>query len=566
MWFIAPVLAAGPTYTLSFPEREQHRVHVRAELPAGTTDVFMPTWTPGSYLIREYARHVERVRVSTPDGRALPVRKVTKNRWRIDGGGEAVVVDYDVYARERSVRTNWVDAEIAVLNGAATFLVPDDHEGGFTVAVQRPDVWAGTVTALRGTGPFEAADLDVLMDSPIVVGNPSVESFEVAGVPHYLVDFPPDPAWDSDRAVAGARKVIEATRAFWGELPYERYIVFNWLAAGSGGLEHADSTLMMARPTLQSDPMGHERWLTLLAHEHLHAWNGKRMHPWGLGPFDYEREAYTPDLWIVEGFTSYLDDLLLVRAGLVDQGTYLQRLSDSLRQLERTPGRRVSSVSQASHDAWIKHYRPNENTPNTTVSYYTKGALIAWLLDAHIRAATGDRRSLDDALRGAYGRLAGQPGYTPEAIRDALSEAVDLPLQPLLEHWADTTEELDITPALEHFGLERQVRHAAPSAWLGLTVEGGRVTRVRRDGPAAAGGVNVDDELLALDGTRIDDLDRVLEDEEPGRPARLLVARGGQLLTLDLVLGTEPAPVGLQIRSDATRAQVRARERWLTGR
>ena len=567
MWFLASALAAGPSYTLSFPERRQNRVHVHAEIPAspGTTTLFMPVWTPGSYLIREYARHVESVQATDPEGEPLPLRRVSKNRWEVDTTGP-FQLDYDLYAHERTVRTNWVDTEVAVLNGAATFIVPLAHDGGYRIEVDLPDGWKRAVSALSGEGPFRAPDLRTLIDSPLVVGNPEVERFEVDGVEHLLVDFPTDPAWSSLRPRAGARKVVETSRRFWGSLPYDRYLILNWLAEGGGGLEHARSTLLMVPPTQQADPGGMDRWLTLLAHEHFHAWNGKRLHPRGLGPFDYEREVYTPDLWVVEGFTSYYDDLLLVRAGILGEEAFLSRLSDTLRALDRTPGRHLQSASAASTEAWIKHYRPEEDTPNSAVSYYTKGAVIAWLLDAHIRARTDDARSLDDGMRHAYATLVGDPGYTPEAFRDALSEGVGLPLQPLISQLADSTEELDLSEALRHFGLQREIRYDEPDAWLGVELEKGRVARVRRDGPAATAGVNVGDELIGLDGTRIVDLKDLLSRQEPGKRSTLLVARDGDLISLPVLLGAEPAPVGLQVDPGADRNQNRARQHWLSGR
>ncbi|MCB9671660.1 MAG: M61 family metallopeptidase [Alphaproteobacteria bacterium] len=566
MWLLCPPLFAGePSYTLSFDAREQHLVHVRATIPAAgpETTLFMPTWTPGSYLVREYARNVERLGASGADGAALPVRKVTKNRWVVESSA-SFTLDYDVYAHELSVRTNWVDDELAVLNGAATFVLPVGYAGPIEVTLDLPDAWSGAVSPLRGEDVLTAADVDTLIDSPIVVGNPNVEKYTVDGVPHFLVDIPTRPGWDSAKAARGARKVAEALQRFWGDLPYERYVVLNWLTDGGGGLEHAESTLVMGNPGATSDEEAYARWLALLAHEQFHAWNGKRLRPVGLGPFDYENEVYTRDLWFVEGFTSYYDDLLLVRAGVLDERAYLERLGSSLAALASTPGREVQSLSEASHDAWIKHYRPDENTKNTSVSYYAKGALVAWLLDAHIRASTADARSLDDVMRALW-KTHGTP-YTSSSLRSGLSEAAGLPLEDLLHRWVDTTEELDLAPALAHFGLEQEVRTGAPRAWLGLEVTDGKVAMVRRDGPAYAAGVSVGDELVALDGQRIRDLPAALEGKEPGKRAALTVTRRGRLVELDVVLGGEPGPTGLSVRADSTRQQDRHRNRWLTGR
>ncbi len=565
MWMLfAAAVASAPQYRLDFEERNRHRVQIRVSLDASEhgSELMMANWTPGSYLIRDHARFVETVRAYGPDGKALPVRKRTKNRWVVEADGP-YTVDYTLYARERSVRTNWVDDELAVLNGAATFLVPVGWDGGFEVRVDLPEGWERVVSPLEGENPFRAISYDELVDSPIVAGTPRISRFEVEGVPHLLVDLPADPHWDSKRATRDARQVAAQLQRFWGALPYERYFVFNWLTGGYGGLEHHTSTLLQIDPAATGDEEAYTRWLGLVAHELFHVWNGKALHPRGLGPFDYEREIYTPDLWVVEGFTSYYDDLLLVRAGLIDENAYLERLSSTLDALASTPGRQVQTLAEASHDAWIKHYRPHADSRNSTVSYYTKGAVVAWLLDAHIRRETGDARSLDDALRHLYRVAAGPPGYTPEALRAALSEGAGVPLDAVLHRWVDTVEALDIHPALAHFGLRREAAAGPPAPWLGLIVTEGRVTELRDDGPAAAAGVMLDDELVALDDVAFGK--DALRDRFPGEDAVLTVLRRGRLLALPLTLGARPLRVRIVPDEGATRRQLKSRARWLDG-
>lgn len=560
MWLLTSlVLAADPTYTVSFPDRAAHRVQVEATLPPGTQEVWMPVWTPGSYLVREYSRHVEDLTV-TVDGVEQVPRKVAKNRWRWDAEGD-VRIRYALYARAHNVRGNWVDTDLAVLNGASTFLLPEGHTGAVEVEVVRPKGWATVEGALvRGDG-FVAPDVDALIDSPFVVGNPSVHSFQVDGVEHRLVDIPADERWDSTKAVQGVQRIAEAQRDFWGELPYDRYVVLNWLGQGRGGLEHTDSTLLLTRRE-NTDEGPYEAWLGLVAHEMFHAWNAKRLRPVELGPFDYENEVYTRELWIVEGFTAYYDDLLLVRAGLIDPTTYLERLSGNLASVARTPGRLKTSLADSSFDAWIGHYRPDENSANARVSYYGKGALVAWLLDARIRANTGGESSLDDAMRLAWTRYAEGPGYTRSGFEAVLSEVAGEDVGPLLREWVDGTSELPINGALETFGLRLEAPTEPADAWLGVELSSGRVEKLRSDGPALAAGVDVGDEVLAVDDVRVGHLPTVLENRRPGERVVLLVARRGRLREIPVVLAEEPRTPELVGVDKPTRKQVKQREGW----
>jgi predicted metalloprotease with PDZ domain len=304
-------------------------------------------------------------------------------------------VQYRVYGREMSVRTNWVESSFAMLNGAPTFITlvePSPVARPHELVVDLPPDWRGVATALdplpgveRG---FVAADFDTLVDSPILAGSPAVHAFDVDGIPHALVNIGDDRLWDGARAAADVEKIVRATRDLWGRLPYPRYLFLNVIAEAGGGLEHRDSTLIMSSRWTMRTPRRYQGWLGLVAHEFFHAWNVKRLRPAALGPFDYEREVYTTDLWIAEGLTSYYDDLLVLRAGLSTRDEYLAALSNQIQALQTTPGRLVQPVAGASYDAWIRHYRPDENSPNVAVSYYTKGAVVGFLLDMRVREAT----------------------------------------------------------------------------------------------------------------------------------------------------------------------------------
>jgi predicted metalloprotease with PDZ domain len=605
-------------YTLRIPAPASHRVEVEARLPAPADgsglELMMATWTPGSYLIREYARHVERVEAEGPDGSPLAVRKTTKNRWRIDPSPGPITLRYALYAHEVTVRTNFVTDDFALLNGAAIFIVPADENGplpgSFEIRLEAPEAWGTLVTALApGTEDpghaFTASDYDTLVDSPVYVGTGRVYDFPVDGVPHRLLHHGGEGVWDDERSVADVRKIVEVQRDFWGSLPYEHYDFINLIVEAGGGLEHANSTVLMTSRWRTSTRKGYLGWLGLVSHELFHAWNVKRLHPSELSRFAYEREVYSRNLWIAEGITSYYDDLLLHRAGLITRDEYLGELSQSIARLQETPGRLAQSVELASFDAWIKAYRPDENTADTTVSYYTKGAVVAFLLDAEIRRASGGERTLGDALRTAWGRFGppggsaggeGDRGFDKDDLLAVLEETADADLAALLDPALAGVEELDYEPALEWLGLrfagredeedaseesEREEDEGedeedekdeddAPRAWLGAStsVDDGRlmVTRVPRDTPAAAAGLSPGDEILAIGGYRVPprDLDGRLGMFEADQESTLLVSRRERLLELPVTFGQKPDESWkLEIDPDASEEQAAHRKAWL---
>jgi len=571
------------TYTLRFPAPETHYVEVEASVPAGqpSIELMMAVWTPGSYLVREYERHVEQVAAKGPDGAALAVTKTQKNRWRIETKGAArVTVTYRVYGREMSVRTNWIESRFALLNGAPTFLTL--AERGVTrphvVALSLPDAWKTSVTSLAPAGGeahhYRAASYDELVDSPILLGNPTVHRFEVGGKPHVLANEGEAGVFDGERAAADLAKIVAEAQRFWGSLPYERYAFINVLSETGGGLEHKDSTVLMASRWATSTRRAYVNWLTLAAHEHFHAWNVKRLRPVELGPFDYERENPTTGLWIAEGFTAYYEHVLVRRAGLMTDAELIDGISSDIRDLQTTPGRLTQPVETASLDAWIKYYRSDENTPNTAISYYTKGSVIAFVLDAKIRKATNGAKSLDDVLRLAYTRYAGAKGFTEADFKAVVHEVAGRDFGAWWTSVLQTTEELNYDEALEWFGLRfkpvEQGPGAGGKAWLGATTknDGGRlvVTQVKRGTPAHQAGINVDDEILAIDDFRVraEGLDRRLEQYAPGRAVTLLVARRDELVRIPVTLGREPADTWrLEPRPDATPEQQAHRKAWM---
>jgi predicted metalloprotease with PDZ domain len=559
-------------YTLSFPAPQTHYVHVRAEVPTSGRDsveLSMAVWTPGSYLVREYPRHVEGVAAESPDGVSLSVEKSAKNRWRImTGGAPVVIVTYRVYGREMSVRTNWIESGFAFVNGAPTFLtLAGEPSRPHEVTIVPATGWMRSVTALE-TGPRDhvycAPDYDTLVDSPILVGNPAVHEFAVDGTPHLLVSEGDTTFFDGARAVKDLEAIVRAHKEFWGTLPYDRYVFINLITDAGGGLEHARCSVLMTNRWATRTRKAYLNWLELASHELFHVWNGKRLRPIELGPFDYEREVHTTSLWAVEGITDYYGDVLVHRAGLSSPQEFLDSLSDKIEEVQTTPGRAVRSVSLASLDAWIKLYRPDENSPNTTISYYTKGAVVAFLLDAEIRRATTGTRTLDEVMREAYPLYSGARGFTAAELRALTERVAGTDLSAFWRSAIEGTDELDYTDALHVFGLRFTPITASPTdrpkAWLGATtrVDAGRllVAQVRRHTPAFSAGLNVDDEIVAIDEVRVrsDRFEERLEQYTPGDQITMLVARRDRLLSLNVTFGAEP-PRSWRLEESGLRTQ-----------
>jgi predicted metalloprotease with PDZ domain len=567
-------------YTLRFPAPQTNYLEVEAIVPTdgrATVELFMAVWTPGSYLIREYERHVEAVAASA-GGRALAVDKPVKNRWRIaTGGARDVTVTYRVFSHEMTVRSNWVEGDFAMINGAPTFMalvgsLDRPHE----VTLVLPRAWKTSISGMPAAADgapnhYVAPDYDTLVDSPIVAGNPSVHTFTVDGKPHQLVDVGEGGSFDGARAAVDLERIVQADKRLWGSLPYDKYVFFNLITETSGGLEHRNSVMMMTTRWKMATRAAYVDWLSLASHEYFHLWNVKRLRPVELGPFDYEKENYPKSLWISEGLTDYYGDLQVRRAGLTATWEYLSLLSEAIRTLQTTPGRLTQTVEMASFDAWIKQYRPDENSVNTVISYYTKGAVLGFVLDARIRAATDGAHSLDDVMRLAFARYSGARGFTPEQFRQVAGDVAGTDLAAWFRKALESTEEIDYTPALDWYGLEFVAPRPPPRAgWLGAKtrLDGGRlvVDNVPRGTPAFDAGLNAGDEIVAIDDYRVlpDKLDERLQAYQPGRAVTLLIARREALMRLPVTLAAEP-PNTWQLgpRANATAAQRAHLDGWL---
>jgi predicted metalloprotease with PDZ domain len=570
-------------YTVSFPAPHTHYLEVEASYPTerrSYIDLMMAVWTPGSYLIREYERHVEGLTATDSRRAPLEVEKTRKNRWRVTTNGAPVVsVRYRVYAHEMTVRTNWVDDEFAMINGAPTFitLLESPSRRAHDVRLVLPRTWSKSFSAMTpgpGENTYVAPDYDTLVDSPIVAGSAAVYEFSVRGKPHYLVNVRERGAWNGPQAAADLARVAETVAGFWGDVPFDRYLFMNVIGSTVNGLEHRNSTLMNIPLDAAKSREGYLQWLSLASHEYFHAWNVKRLRPIELGPFDYENEVYTRSLWFVEGITDYYADLFLVRAGLATRDEYLDALSAQVRSLQTTPGRLEQPVEAASYDAWIKYYRADENTPNTAISYYVKGAVIGFLLDADIRRLTNGAKSLDDVMRLMRSRYSAENGFSRDDIRSVVAEVVGTAHAREVRAWMaralETTAELDYEDALAWFGLRMTARAVPPRPYLGIATrtENGNtvITGIRRGSPAAAAGLSLLDEISAINGTPLvaGQLTQTLERLSPGAKAAFRITRRGEMRDIDIVLTVDPGH-GWQLSSSpgSTPDQLQHLDAWL---
>jgi predicted metalloprotease with PDZ domain len=588
-------------FRLSIPEPHAHLVRIVLEVadPGDGFECVFPVWTPGSYLVREFARHVEGFTAEDVAGRPLRVDRLDKHRFRVDAAGaERAVVRYAVYANDLTVRTSHVDGTHAFLNGANVFCwIPGRQWERQELEVAAPSGWHVSTALDGGPTTFTARDFDELCDSPLEIGTHRLARFEALGKAHELA------VWgrgnvDLDRLAADARRIVEAAGALMGGLPYERYLFIVHLTdRRKGGLEHERSTTLAVARMGFFPRKAYEETLGLLAHEFFHLWNVKRLRPAAFHPFDYGREQYTRLLWWFEGATSYYENVLLARAGILSPKRWLAHLGQAFTHLERTPGARKMALEEASLTAWVKYYRPDENSNNSAVSYYLKGELVAFALDLALRAAGS---SLDALLLRLYARHAAPaagaraapggegPGLPEDGVERAAAELLGEPAaREFFDRHVRGTDPLE--PGLDRLGLALRRRRAtsfddrggapvkegedgAPvPGWLGASLSAGprlEVAWVTEGSPAHRAGLYAGDEIVAEDGFRVDRAglwDRLCE-RGPGGGLRLTVFRRDELLEVPVTLGTPPEDsLWLEPVASPTEAQRKAFGAWAHG-
>ncbi len=544
---ILPILlqAANISYEVSMPQPHTHYYHVKMNVTDYGKDYFdiqMPVWSPGSYLIREFAKGVEDV-TATFNKKMLRAEKINKNTWRIYAEkANNVVINYKVYAFELTVRTSFIDASHAYFNGTSIFMYIDELKNtphNLTIIPFKD--WKKVSTSLPkmagGKGfQYQAPDYDILVDSPVEIGNQETFDFTSAGVIHHVAMYGKG-NYDVEKLKVDMAKITQACTDVFGENPNKEYTFIIHNINHGGGLEHLSSTTLQAdRWTYQGG--SYKGFLSLVAHEYFHLWNVKRIRPITLGPFDYNNENYTNLLWVMEGFTSYYDELLLYRAGFYNEDEIMRRFTGSINSIENQPGNKVQPVTHASFDAWIKYYRSNENSYNTTISYYTKGSVIANMLDLEIINATKGKKNLDDVMQYLYNQYYKKEnrGITDKEMQSALEKISGLKLDTFYEKYINGTQTFDYSKTLGYAGLKVEIVENK-NASLGLAASGNKITKVYRGSSAYEGGLNVNDEIIAIDGYRVNgDVNDFVEGRKVGDEISVLINRGDIIQTITFPL------------------------------
>jgi predicted metalloprotease with PDZ domain len=574
--------AASPakiSYNVTFPQVQAHYVDVEMNiehLNQPTLVLKMPVWTPGSYLVREFAKSVEGFTVSA-NGKEISFVKTRKNWWSINTKGlNHVTIKYKVYCFEVSVRTAFVDISHAFLSTSGIFMYPEGMlNQPSTIHIAPFGGWDKVSTSLDmvNNDPFtvHAPNYDILFDSPIEVGNQDVFGFDAAGV-HYQVAMYGGGSYDKEKLKTDVAKIVEQETAVYGENPNKHYvfIVHNYLRGG-GGLEHLSSTVLGASRDAYGTPRGYQNFLSLVAHEHFHLWNVKRLRPIALGPFDYDNENYTTDLWIAEGFTAYYEDIILRHANLIDADNYLGVMANDINQVENTPGKKFQSIADASYDAWIKAYRPTENSNNSTISYYSKGSVAAMLLDLEIINDSHTKYSLDDVMKYMYHEYYKtlKRGYTDAEFKKGLEKFAGKNLDDFYKKYVYGVADVDYNKYLSYAGYQLTDEAANtndPSLGIMTANTGGKifVTSVLRDGTAWVDGINVNDEIISVDGTPVTDANNILANKKVGDKLSITITRDGLSLVLPVTL-LKNALVKYKIETVANPSaqQLKVRNKWL---
>lgn len=580
-----PTLTASLHYhvELHHLHAHQYRVTLRIATPAAQQLVSLPVWIPGSYLVREFAKNLQELN-ARQNGQPIAVQQLSKHQWQLDCSANAPVeLSYLVNAYDTSVRTAWLDQRRGFFNGTSLLLrvhgqEAQPHQLRISPSAQVPDWKLATgLSAVevdaQGFGTYTAGNYDELVDCPVEMGNFWSSSFTARGVPHRFVVAGAPASFDGERLLHDTQKICEAEIDFWGVAPHSSYVfMLNVTHDGYGGLEHCNSTALICsrsdlpRQGVDKASDGYVQLLGLISHEYFHTWNVKRLRPAELVPYNYDQENYTELLWFFEGFTSYYDDLLLRRAGLIDNATYLKLITKTLNQVQQTPGRKVQSVAQSSFDAWVKYYRQDENTANATVSYYTKGALVAMSLDLKLRQE--GQTTLDAVMRALWQRCQGS-AMSEADVLTVLQALTGRSWETELQAWVHGTQELPVTELLAAHGVAADADQPVPAQALGLRVQESHsvlIKQVLRGGLAEQAGMMAGDEWYGIEiagqGWRLGKLEELAMYAPQGTTSiTALVARDRQLLRLTLPLPQASAPLSnykLRVQDEA------AVNRWLS--
>ncbi len=581
------------TVSMSRPWTHLLEVEMNVKVPANLnvpneTNLIMPVWTPGSYMIREFERHVQDFKAMDANGNPLEWSKADKNTWRIvTRGARQWKATYRVYANELTVRTNELNSDHAFWNNAALLMYPEGGLGKPSTLSIAPanncKVATGLPPVAGQPNTFRAENFDILYDSPVEVSNFKQIDFEVRGVPHRIV-IDGEGNYDPARMRADVQKIVETQVAMFGGIPYRDYTFILHLRANTGGgLEHLNSTALGFRRFNFATERGWQSFYGLVSHEFFHLWNVKRIRPDVLGPFDYSKENYTKLLWVAEGITDYYGSLMVRRAGLISETGYLDSLARRIQDFQNTPGRLQMSAEEASFNSWIKEYRPDENSVNSQISYYDKGEMLGLLLDLEIRRRSNNAKSLDDVMRTLYSQFFEKGrNYTPADFQKLCESMAGGSLEEFFARYVRGHDEHPYNQIFSAAGLRLEqsgVSVDEPNAvapvkgFLGADVEDRgdfvNVQSVRAGSPAYEQGLNAKDLIVALDGARVnkESFETRIAAKRPGETVHISFFRNEDLRTLDIKLsGRSDAPYKINQLRPMSDQQKRIYQSWLSSR
>lgn len=536
------------TVTLDHPETHLFHVVLRAEgWPGPVQDFKLPVWTPGFYRVLDYAKNVTGFRAQDGQGHALPWEKVTKNAWRVvTPGATPIVLSYDVSGTVSFVAQTYADANRAFLLPSALFMHPAGHlHEPVTISIHPPPTWTRISTGLDPLpghpNTYMAADYDVLYDSPILLGNQELLTFDLHGVPHRVVIENVPESVNRPPILADLKLMVEAATRLIGDIPYQHY-TFLMMGNGNGGIEHRNSAAISFKGDSLTTSQGYNRWLSYVSHEYFHSFNVKRIRPIALGPFDYDQENLTDMLWVSEGLSVYYEDVVLVRAGLMTSREYLDKMGAAIGRFENAPGHRYQSATESSLYTWGTSGIGGDK--NTTISYYDNGAMLGAMLDLKIRQESGNRHSLDDVMRALYRKYAQalKRGFTDAEFRQECESSAGTDLTEVFEY-ASTTKDVDYTKYFAYAGLKTTITSEESSGsylGVGTHVQDGilTVTSVTRESPAQRPGLEAGDQILELETkpASVKLLSDLLTSKKPGESLKIHFSRNGQAQDIDVTL------------------------------
>lgn len=564
---------ASIAYTVSTPKPETHFAEVTLKIDNYKKDYIdfkLPVWAPGSYLVREFSRFIEDFNAKSGDTE-LKWEKISKNTWRVfSNKASNITVSYSVYCYELSVRTSFVDDSHAYFNGTSVFMYVDDllqKDGDLKIIPYKDFKKVATALPKKDNQwNYSFTNYDFLVDCPIEIGNHEEFEFTAGGTLHKVAMYGKG-NYDIETLRKDMAAVCQSATDVFGDNPNKEYtFIIHNLTNGSGGLEHLNSTTLQVNRWTY-DGGSYKGFLSLVAHEYFHLWNVKRIRPEALGPFDYENENYTHLLWVMEGFTSYYENVILYRAGILSGDDLINKMKSKISYIENAPGGKVQSATESSWDAWIKAYRPHENSGNVTISYYSKGAVLAYMLDLQIIENTKGEKTLDDVMKLLWNKYAKElkRGFTDTEFQKAVEEIAGKSLDTFFKNHIFDAQTVDYAKFFDFIGIKYTTLADEVTPKLSASLRGNTISSITAGGSAYESGLNVNDEIIAINEYRVDNnISDILSEYKVGDKVEVLIARDNIMKTIQLeLLPSTSSTIILEAQSELSDAQKTNLKAWL---